>query len=80
MNVEALEKLETEGVKVFPKPSVLRTIKNKILQKEYYRLHQIPTADFIITNSLSELKQAEDFYQRSIRLVKVVMMVKEFNY
>jgi 5-(carboxyamino)imidazole ribonucleotide synthase len=61
VNVEALEKLETEGVKVFPKPSVLRTIKNKILQKEYYRQHQIPTADFIITNSLSELKLAEDF-------------------
>ena len=48
VNIEALEKLETEGVKVFPKPSVLRTIKNKILQKEYYRLHQIPTADFIL--------------------------------
>lgn len=61
VNVTALEKLEAEGVKVYPKPSVLRTIKNKILQKEYYRQHQIPTSDFIITNSLSELKQAEDF-------------------
>lgn len=61
VNVEALEKLETEGVKVFPKPAVLRTIKNKILQKKYYRQHQIPTADFIITNSLSELKLAVDF-------------------
>ena len=35
VNVEALEKLEVEGVKVFPKPSVLKTIKNKILQKQY---------------------------------------------
>lgn len=61
VNVKALEKLESVGVKVYPKPSVLRTIKNKILQKEYYRQHQIPTSDFIITNSLSELKQAEDF-------------------
>lgn len=61
VNVEALEKLELEGVKIFPKPSVLRTIKNKILQKQYYQHHQIPTADFIITNNLNELKQAGDF-------------------
>ena len=29
VNVEALEKLELEGKRIFPKPSVLRTIKNK---------------------------------------------------
>ncbi len=56
VNVEALEKLESEGVKIYPKPSVLRIIKNKILQKGYYRENQIPTADFIITGNLSELK------------------------
>src|SRR3982751_5256374 len=33
VNVEALEMLEAEGVKIYPKPSVLRTIKNKVLQK-----------------------------------------------
>src|ERR1044072_4500724 len=32
VNIEALEKLELEGLKIYPKPSVLRTIKNKILQ------------------------------------------------
>jgi 5-(carboxyamino)imidazole ribonucleotide synthase len=61
VNVEALEKLESEGVKIYPKPAVLRTIKNKILQKQYYRQHQITTADFIITQDHSELKQAESF-------------------
>ncbi len=61
VNVEALEKLEAEGVKVFPKPSVLKTIKNKILQKEYYGQHQIPTAAFVITQSLAELQQQEKF-------------------
>lgn len=61
VNVEALEKLEAEGVRVYPKPSVLRTIKNKILQKEYYRQHQVPTAAFIITQSLEELKAQESF-------------------
>lgn len=61
VNVEALEKLEVEGVKIFPRPSVLKTIKNKILQKEYYKNHDIPSAGFVITQSLEELKQQEAF-------------------
>ncbi len=61
VNVEALEKLESEGVKVFPKPSVLRIIKNKILQKEFYRDNQIPTADFILTANLAELKSQKGY-------------------
>src|SRR6187399_3271618 len=56
VNVEALEKLESEGVKVFPKPSVLRIIKNKIFQKQYYHQHSIPTADSVLTNSLSDIE------------------------
>ncbi len=56
VNVEALEKLESEGVRVFPKPSVLKIIKNKIIQKQYYHQHSIPTADFVLTNSLAEME------------------------
>src|SRR3982750_3667262 len=61
VNIEALEKLESEGVKIYPKPSVLRTIKNKILQKEYYKEHQIPSADFKITKDITDLQEAADF-------------------
>jgi len=61
VNVEALEKLESEGVKIYPKPTVLRTIKNKILQKQFYQLHEIPTAAFKIINNLSELQQEQAF-------------------
>src|SRR6266516_1632032 len=61
VNVDALEKLETEGVKIFPKPSVLKIIRNKILQKKYYQQQQIPTAECIITNNRSDLKQHENF-------------------
>lgn len=61
VNVEALEKLETEGVKIYPRPSVLKTIRNKILQKEYYKQYQIPSPDFIVTNNLAELQQAVNF-------------------
>ena len=61
VNVEALEKLEMEGVKVYPKPSALKTIKNKILQKQFYKTHQIPTSDFIITNNVIEVNGQEHF-------------------
>lgn len=61
VNTEALEKLEAEGVRVYPKPAVLKTIKNKILQKQYYQEHSIPTSPFVITNNLSELKDNESF-------------------
>jgi 5-(carboxyamino)imidazole ribonucleotide synthase len=33
VNEDALEKLESEGVRIYPKPSALRIIKNKIAQK-----------------------------------------------
>jgi len=61
VNVEALEKLESESVKVYPSPAVLKTIKNKILQKDYYKKHQIPTADFLITENRAALEKAVDF-------------------
>jgi 5-(carboxyamino)imidazole ribonucleotide synthase len=61
VNIEALEKLENEGIKVYPKPAVLKTIKNKIFQKEYYRKNSVPTADYVLTSNLSELKEAAGF-------------------
>lgn len=56
VNIDALEKLENEGVRIYPKPSVLRIIKNKVLQKQYYTSHQIPTAAYAIIESHNEIK------------------------
>lgn len=61
VNVEALQKLEDEGVKIFPKPAALSIIKNKILQKQFYTDNQIPTSAFIITNNKEELKNNVSF-------------------
>lgn len=61
VNVEALEKLEQEGVKVYPRPHALRTIKNKILQKQFYKEHQIPTSDFIVTQDLAAVHDQAAF-------------------
>jgi len=46
VNVEALEKLENEGVKVFPSAATLRKIQDKSIQKQFYKDHRIPTAAF----------------------------------
>jgi len=61
VNVEALEKLESEGVKIYPKPSAIRTIRNKITQKDFYKQHEIPSPVYRVTNNRSELKSNVDF-------------------
>lgn len=61
VNVEALERLEHEGVKVYPRPSAIKTIKNKITQKEFYKQHDIPTADFRVTPGKEDLMKHVDF-------------------
>lgn len=57
VNVDALEQLEKEGITVIPKPAVLRTIKNKITQKAFYKDNQIPSPDFVVTHTLKDLQQ-----------------------
>ncbi|NOT93491.1 5-(carboxyamino)imidazole ribonucleotide synthase [Ferruginibacter sp.] len=61
VNEDALEKLESEGVRVYPKPAALKTIKNKILQKKFYKDNQIPTSEFVITQNKNELNQHSNF-------------------
>lgn len=46
VNIEALEELERQGKKVFPQPRVLRIIRDKGLQKQFYMEHHIPTSPF----------------------------------
>lgn len=61
VNEEALEKLELEGVKIYPTPAALKIIKNKILQKQFYKQNEIPSSDFLITQNLSDLTQQLHF-------------------
>jgi len=60
VNIDALESLEKEGVKVFPSSKTLRTIQNKATQKLFYRDHDIPTADFSRFAYTSEIDEAVD--------------------
>jgi 5-(carboxyamino)imidazole ribonucleotide synthase len=61
VNTEALTKLHDEGVKVFPNPSALSTIKNKILQKQYYASINVPSPEFIITRNIREVENNAGF-------------------
>jgi len=60
VSIEALEKLEKEGKKVFPQPAVLKIIQDKGLQKQFYQEHGIPTLPFYLINDREEIKQYQD--------------------
>ena len=55
VNLEALVKLEEEGVKVFPSPKTLQLIQNKGIQKDFYIQHAIPTANYKRFENLKSL-------------------------
>ena len=57
VNVEALEKLEQEGVTIYPQPQVLKIIQNKCLQKKFYIENHIPTASFEEFDSINTVKE-----------------------
>jgi 5-(carboxyamino)imidazole ribonucleotide synthase len=56
VNIEALEKLENSGVKVYPQPSVLRIVQDKGLQKDFYSKNNIPTSPYFLVSNSSEIK------------------------
>ncbi|RKS89682.1 5-(carboxyamino)imidazole ribonucleotide synthase [Flavobacterium limicola] len=55
VNLEALVKLEEEGLKVFPSPKTLKLIQNKGIQKDFYIQHAIPTANYKSFDNLKSL-------------------------
>jgi 5-(carboxyamino)imidazole ribonucleotide synthase len=61
VNTEAMEYLQSQGVKVFPKPHIVREIQDKRLQKQFFEKHQIPTADFLLIENREEIKKHIDF-------------------
>ena len=58
VNIEALKKLESEGIKTYPSASTLEKIQNKAVQKNFYKEKDIPTAGFEVFNSIKNLKEA----------------------
>jgi 5-(carboxyamino)imidazole ribonucleotide synthase len=56
VNVDALEELEKQGVKIYPQPSVLRVVQDKGVQKKFYRDHGIPTSEFALVEGSSDIE------------------------
>jgi 5-(carboxyamino)imidazole ribonucleotide synthase len=54
VNIEALEKLESEGLEIHPRPRILRLIQDKAIQKQFYKDNNIPTSDFEIFKNKPE--------------------------
>lgn len=77
VNIDALDKLESEGLTIYPKPSNLRIIQNKASQKKFYKNHNIPTAEFNHYAYLEELKHS---YQNDIIDFPFVWKAARFGY
>lgn len=58
VNVDALEQLEKEGVKVFPQSRVIRLIQDKGIQKQFFKENDIHTASFRLFKNKEELLEA----------------------
>ena len=56
VNTTALWQLKKEGIKVFPGPDLIETIKDKGAQKEFYCSHGIPTSAFLLADANADLK------------------------
>ncbi|KGO89306.1 5-(carboxyamino)imidazole ribonucleotide synthase [Flavobacterium suncheonense] len=58
VNLDALDALEEEGLKVYPSPKTLRLIQNKGRQKDFYVENSIPTSAHQRFVDINDLKKA----------------------
>ena len=77
VNIDALDKLESEGTTIYPKPSNLRIIQNKARQKHFYTDNNIPTAAFSHYAYLDELKHS---FENNIIEFPFVWKAAQFGY
>lgn len=79
VNLDALVKLEEEGLPVYPSPKTLKLIQNKGIQKDFYAQHSIPTAPYQRFENLQALKSAINNKQSAIQM-PFVWKCTEFGY
>ncbi|BFO64242.1 5-(carboxyamino)imidazole ribonucleotide synthase [Chryseobacterium sp. S0630] len=65
VNADALAELEKQGIKVVPNANIIKTIQQKILQKEFYKAHDIPSPEFqVVWNSDEKIIMPLPFVQK----------------
>jgi len=77
VNLDALMKLEEEGLPVYPSPKTLKLIQNKGIQKDFYIQHNIPTAAYQRFEKTTLLKVAVENNEVSLPFV---WKCSEFGY
>jgi len=61
VNVEALKKLQQEGKEVYPQPEIIEMIQDKGKQKIFYQTNNIPTPDFFLIDSKSQIEKYSEY-------------------
>ena len=79
VNLDALDKLEAEGLAVYPSPKTLRLIQNKGRQKDFYVENTIPTSTHQRFENLQNLKSAINNQQSTIQM-PFVWKCAQFGY
>ena len=64
VNIQALEDLQKQGIKIIPSPNAVKIIQQKILQKEFYQRNEIPSPDFQVIQNKSEVNFPLPFVQK----------------
>ncbi|AWI25600.1 5-(carboxyamino)imidazole ribonucleotide synthase [Flavobacterium pallidum] len=77
VNIAALEKLESEGIKIYPSPKTLKRIQNKGIQKDFYKTHNIASAPYQRFENANALKTA---ISENKVLLPFVWKCTEFGY
>ena len=77
VNLDALEKLENEGLAVYPSSKSLKLIQNKSVQKKFYADHNIPTSNFKNFKNYDDLLKA---YNDGAVVLPFVWKSAQFGY
>lgn len=65
VNADALQELENQGIKVVPNAKIIKTIQQKILQKQFYQANDIPSPYFeVMDGSSDEITMPLPFVQK----------------
>lgn len=89
VNIDALFKLEKEGLEIYPQPSILQIIQHKGRQKDFFAENNIPTSNHKRFSSIKELKKETltyPFVWKSAQFgydgtgVKIVRNENDINY
>jgi 5-(carboxyamino)imidazole ribonucleotide synthase len=88
VNTRALADLEKAGKKVFPQPALIELIQDKRKQKQFYKEHNIPTAEFFLVENKAEVIKHPNFLPAVNKLgregydgrgVQVLRSTEDFN-